>query len=169
MKAINIENQKRIYRNSKKLNEDKNVKYSILTMGCQLNENDSEKLSGMIEEMGYTRTENIEEADLIVFNTCCVRENAEDKLFGKLGEVKKIKKRKKRNYNSNRWMYDARRTHCGKITEKLSFFDIVFGTHTLHKFPQDLYNIILNKKRIKDIINIDGEIVEGLPIKEMIK
>lgn len=62
-------------------------------------------------------------------------------------------------------MYDARRTHCGKITEKLSFFDIVFGTHTLHKFPQDLYNIILNKKRIKDIINIDGEIVEGLPIK----
>ena len=79
MKAINIENQKEYIETVKKLNEDKNVKYSILTMGCQLNENDSEKLSGMIEEMGYTRTENIEEADLIVFNTCCVRENAEEK------------------------------------------------------------------------------------------
>ena len=78
MKAINIENQKEYIETVKKLNEDKNVKYSILTMGCQLNENDSEKLSGMIEEMGYTRTENIEEADLIVFNTCCVRENADD-------------------------------------------------------------------------------------------
>lgn len=94
MKAINIENQKEYIETVKKLNEDKNVKYSILTMGCQLNENDSEKLSGMIEEMGYTRTENIEEADLIVFNTCCVRENAEDKLFGKLGEVKKIKEKR---------------------------------------------------------------------------
>ena len=76
MEAINIENQKEYIETVKKLNEDKNVKYSILTMGCQLNENDSEKLSGMIEEMGYTRTENIEEADLIVFNTCCVMEAA---------------------------------------------------------------------------------------------
>ena len=53
-------------------------------MGCQLNENDSEKLCGMMEQMGYTKTERLEEADLIVFNTCCVRENAEDRLFGKL-------------------------------------------------------------------------------------
>lgn len=65
----------------------------------------------MIEKMGYTNTENIEEADLIVFNTCCVRENAEDKLFGKLGEAKK-NKGKKRNYNCYWWMYDAGKTHC---------------------------------------------------------
>ena len=63
-------------------------------MGCQLNENDSEKLCGMMEQMGYTKTERLEEADLIVFNTCCVRENAEDRLFGKLGEVKKYKEEK---------------------------------------------------------------------------
>ena len=63
-------------------------------MGCQLNENDSEKLSGMMEEMNYTKTQNLAEADLIVFNTCCVRENAEDRLFGKLGEVKKYKEEK---------------------------------------------------------------------------
>ena len=58
-------------------------------MGCQLNENDSEKLSGMIEKMGYTRVQDPKEADLNIINTCCVRENAEDRLFGKLGELKK--------------------------------------------------------------------------------
>ena len=164
MKAINIENQKEYIETVKKLNEDKNVKYSILTMGCQLNENDSEKLSGMIEEMGYTRTENIEEADLIVFNTCCVRENAEDKLFGKLGEVKKIKEKRGTIIAIGGCMMQEEHI-VEKLQKSYPFFDIVFGTHTLHKFPQDLYNIILNKKRIKDIINIDGEIVEGLPIK----
>lgn len=164
MKAINIENQKEYIETVKKLNEDKNVKYSILTMGCQLNENDSEKLSGMIEEMGYTRTENIEETDLIVFNTCCVRENAEDKLFGKLGEVKKIKEKRGTIIAIGGCMMQEEHI-VEKLQKSYPFFDIVFGTHTLHKFPQDLYNIILNKKRIKDIINIDGEIVEGLPIK----
>ena len=164
MEAINIENQKEYIETVKKLNEDKNVKYSILTMGCQLNENDSEKLSGMIEEMGYTRTENIEEADLIVFNTCCVRENAEDKLFGKLGEVKKIKEKRGTIIAIGGCMMQEEHI-VEKLQKSYPFFDIVFGTHTLHKFPQDLYNIILNNKRIEDIINIDGEIVEGLPIK----
>ena len=60
-------------------------KYHIYTMGCQLNENESEKLAGMITEMGYELTENPEEADLVIFNTCCVRENAEDKILGQLG------------------------------------------------------------------------------------
>ena len=77
-----------------KINKDKNLKYNILTMGCQLNENDSEKLCGMLEKMGYTQTNNVKEADIAIFNTCCVRENAEDKLFGKLGELKKIKEEK---------------------------------------------------------------------------
>ena len=81
-----IEKQKEYIEKVKKINKNKNLKYSILTMGCQLNENDSEKLCGMLEEMGYTKTENQKEADLSLFNTCCVRENAEDKLFGKLGE-----------------------------------------------------------------------------------
>ena len=80
-----IELQKQYIEKIKQINENKNLKYNILTMGCQLNENDSEKLCGMMEEMGYTKTEDIENADLVVFNTCCVRENAEDKLFGKLG------------------------------------------------------------------------------------
>ena len=74
-----------------KINEVKNYTYYILTMGCQLNENDSEKLCGMAEQMGYTKVAEMSDADLIIFNTCCIRENAEDRLFGKLGEVKKVK------------------------------------------------------------------------------
>ena len=70
-------------------NAGKLLKYSILTMGCQLNENDSEKICGMLEKMGYINTEKFEDADIVVFNTCCVRENAEDKLFGKVRRIKK--------------------------------------------------------------------------------
>ena len=118
----------------------------------------------MIEKMGYTNTENIEEADLIVFNTCCVRENAEDKLFGKLGEAKKIKEKRGTIIAIGGCMMQEKHI-VDKLQKSYPFFDIVFGTHTLHKFPQDLYNVILNKKRIEDIIDIDGEIIEGLPIK----
>jgi len=80
-----IEKQKQFIEKVKEINLNKKLKYTILTFGCQLNENDSEKLSGMAENMGYEYTENFKEADLAIFNTCCVRENAEDKLFGKLG------------------------------------------------------------------------------------
>ena len=164
MEVINRENQKEYIEEINKRNLNKNPKYIILTMGCQLNENDSEKLSGMIEKMGYTNTENIEEADLIVFNTCCVRENAEDKLFGKLGEAKKIKEKRGTIIAIGGCMMQEKHI-VDKLQKSYPFFDIVFGTHTLHKFPQDLYNVILNKKRIEDIIDIDGEIIEGLPIK----
>ena len=82
--SAEIKEQEKFIEKVKKINEGKNLKYTILTMGCQLNENDSEKLCGMLEKMGYERTEKTEECDISVFNTCCVRENAEDKLFGKL-------------------------------------------------------------------------------------
>ena len=75
-------------------NENKNLKYSILTMGCQLNENDSEKIAGMLEQMGYSYIKDYKLADLVIFNTCCVRENAEERLFGKIGEIKNLKQSK---------------------------------------------------------------------------
>ena len=71
--------------------KDKNLTYSILTMGCQLNENDSEKIEGMLRDMGYTYIDDYQKADIVIYNTCCVRENAEERLFGKIGEIKKIK------------------------------------------------------------------------------
>ena len=147
----------------KKINEGKDVKYYILTMGCQLNENDSEKISGLAESMGYTRTDNILDADLVIYNTCCVRENAEEKLFGKLGEVKKLKEAKGIIIAIGGCMMQEQ--HIVDKIKKSYNYDVIFGTHTLHKFPQDLYNAIIENKKITDILDIDGEIIEGLPIR----
>lgn len=84
MEKIDITKQLEYIEKVAKLNENNNLKYNILTMGCKLNENDSEKLCGMLEKMGYTKTEELKDADLVLINTCCVRENSEDKLFRKI-------------------------------------------------------------------------------------
>ncbi len=148
----------------KKINQNQAFKYSILTMGCQLNENDSEKLCGMLEQMGYQGTENQKEADVVLFNTCCVRENAEDRLFGKLGELKRLKEEKGIIIAIGGCMMQEKHI-TDKIKESYPFVDILFGTHTLHKFPQNLYQALEEKKKQEDIIDIEGEIYEGLPIK----
>ena len=159
-----IQEQQKYIDKVNKINLGKNLKYIVLTMGCQLNENDSEKISGMIEKMGYTRTDKIEEADLIAFNTCCVRENAEDRLFGKLGEVKKYKEEKGTIIAIGGCMMQEKHM-VEKLKKSYPFFDIVFGPHTLYKFPEDVYNTLTTRKRIEDILDIDGEIIEGLPIR----
>ena len=159
-----IKEQKEYIEKVKRINEGKNLKYAILTMGCQLNENDSEKISGMIEQMGYTKTENLKEADLNLFNTCCVRENAEDRLFGKLGELKKIKEEKGTIIAIGGCMMQEKHI-TDKIKESYPFVDILFGTHTIHKFPEDLYKVLETKQKQEDTLDIDGKIYEGLPIK----
>ncbi len=158
-----IEEQRKYMQKVKELN-NKNMKYTILTMGCQLNENDSEKLCGMLEEMGYERTENQKEADIALFNTCCVRENAEDRLFGKLGELKKLKEEKGIIIAIGGCMMQEKHI-TDKIKESYPFVDIIFGTHTLQRFPEDLYKVLTEKKKLEDILDIDGMVYEGLPIK----
>ena len=148
----------------KELNKGKELKYNILTMGCQLNENDSEKLCGMLEKMGYIRTDNFQEADLNLFNTCCVRENAEDRLFGKLGELKRRKEENGTIIAIGGCMMQEKHI-TNKIKESYPFVDIIFGTHTLYRFPEDLYKALKEKKKQEDVLDIDGEIYEGLPIK----
>ena len=161
-----IKLQEEYIKKVKKINQDKNLKYTILTMGCQLNENDSEKLCGMLEKMGYTKTEKQNDADLALFNTCCVRENAEDKLFGKMGELKRLKEQKQKGIIIAIGGCMMQEKHItDKIKESYPFVDILFGTHTLHKFPEDLYKVIEEKRKLEDILDIDGKIYEGLPIK----
>ena len=159
-----IDIQKKYISKVKEINENKTKRYTILTMGCQLNENDSEKLCGMLQQMGYERTENQKEADLALFNTCCVRENAEDKLFGKLGELKKLKEQKGIIIAIGGCMMQEKHI-TDKIKESYPFVDILFGTHTLHKFPENLFKALEERKKQEDIIDIDGKIYEGLPIK----
>ena len=163
-RSSEIKLQEEYIKKVKKINQDKNLKYTILTMGCQLNENDSEKLCGMLEKMGYTKTEKQNDADLALFNTCCVRENAEDKLFGKLGELKRLKEQKGIIIAIGGCMMQEKHI-TDKIKESYPFVDILFGTHTLHKFPEDLYKVIEEKRKLEDILDIDGKIYEGLPIK----
>ena len=134
------------------MEEVKELKYYIETWGCQMNEEDSEKLSGMLKSIGYSKTDNIKEAGIIIYNTCCVRENAENKVFGNLGELKHLKKQ-----NPNLII-----AICGCMTQadgrsdiirsKFPFVDIIFGTHNIHKFKvriRKLINSIFSKKYIK--------------------
>ncbi len=162
--AEEIKKQKQYMQKIKEINQNQTLKYNILTMGCQLNENDSEKLSGMLEQMGYKRTKNQKEADLVLFNTCCVRENAEDRLFGRLGELKRLKEEKGIIIAIGGCMMQEKHI-TDKIKESYPFVDILFGTHTLHKFPQNMYQALEERKKQEDIIDIEGEIYEGLPIK----
>ncbi len=161
---LEVQKQKEYIEKIKKLNQGKNLKYNIFTMGCQLNENDSEKLSGMLEEMGYNKIEDIKQADLALFNTCCVRENAEDKLFGKLGELKKVKEEKGSIIAIGGCMMQEKHI-TDKIKESYPFVDVIFGTHTLYRFPEDLYKALIEKKKQEDIIDIEGKIYEDIPIK----
>ena len=165
MEAENeVKEQKEYIKKVKEKNKDLRPKYSILTMGCQLNENDSEKLCGMLEEMGYIRTDNPKEADINLFNTCCVRENAEEKLFGKLGELKKVKEQNGCIIAIGGCMMQEKHI-TKKIKESYPYTDIVFGTHTLYRFPEDLYKALKEKKKIEDVLDVEGKIYEDLPIK----
>ena len=140
--------------------------YFINTMGCKLNEADSEKLSGMLEQMGYTKVDDYEDANIVIFNTCSIRENAEEKVFGKLGELKNIKERNNMIICFAGCM--SQESHViEKIKNSYSQVDIIFGTHNLYKFPELLYSKLTNnnQKRLVDVWDIDGEIYEGLPIK----
>ena len=159
-----IELQKAYIEKVKNINSDKNLKYHILTMGCSLNENDSEKICGMLEKMNYTQTENINEANFIVFNTCCIRENAEDRLFGKLGEVKKIKKENNAIIAIGGCMMQQEHI-IQKLNESYPYVDIIFGTHTLHKLPENTYKRLNKARKIEDVLDIDGKVYEDLPIK----
>lgn len=163
MQKVDIKEELQYIEKVKEINQNRTLQYYILTMGCQLNENDSEKLSGMLEKMNYQKTEEMKEADLVLFNTCCVRENAEEKLFGKVGEVKKQKEEKGTIIAIGGCMMQEEHI-VKKLKQSYPYVDIIFGTHTLHKLPKDLYKALEENKKIRDIIDIDGEIIEGLPI-----
>ena len=164
MEILNFDNENEYIEKVKKINGKAEKKYHIMTMGCALNENDSEKLCGMMEKMGYTRCDNPKEADLIVFNTCCVRENAEDKLFGKLGEVKKQKEKNGTIIAIGGCMMQEKHIQ-EKLHKSYPYFDIIFGIHTLNKFPEDVYKALCDRHKITDVEDIDGDIYEGIPIK----
>lgn len=168
--AIEVVSQEEIDEQNEYINKLSSLvagkKYYLMTMGCQLNENDSEKLAGMMTKMGYIETSNIEDADLVVFNTCCVRENAENKILGHLGILKSIKKHRKDMIIALGGCMAQEPNMIEKFKKNHGqHINIIFGTHNMYKFPELLYKAVMENKKITDIWEIDGNIVEGLPIK----
>jgi len=142
----------------------KNLKYYIETWGCQMNEEDSEKISGMLKTQGYTPTEVREEASIIIFNTCCVRENAENKVFGNLGIIKHQKEKNPDLIIAICGCMMQQKGMADEILSKFPFVDIIFGTHNAYKFPEYLNRVKTEGVQIKEIFDKESEIIEGVPI-----
>jgi len=138
--------------------------FFIATYGCQMNEEDSEKLSGMLKEIGYTKTEEKEEASLILFNTCCVRENAENKVYGNIGRLKTLKKENKDLVIGICGCMMQQEGMADKILKKFPYVDIIFGTHNSYKFPEYLNRVKTEGVQVKEIFDKETEIIEGIPV-----
>ena len=138
--------------------------FFISTFGCQMNEEDSEKLSGMLLALGYTRTEEKTVAEIIIFNTCCVREHAELKIYGSLGALKNLKKEKPELIIAICGCMMQQEGMATALIKKYPFVDIIFGTHNSHRFPEYLNRVRQEAKTVIEIFNKEEGIIEGLPI-----
>jgi tRNA-2-methylthio-N6-dimethylallyladenosine synthase len=141
-----------------------NKNYYIETWGCQMNEEDSEKLSGMLLSLGYIRTEEKTKAEIIIFNTCCVRENAELKFYGSLGALKNLKKENPELIIAICGCMMQQEGVATGLIKKYPFVDIIFGTHNSHRFPEYLNRVRQESKSVIEILNKEEGIIEGLPI-----
>lgn len=140
-------------------------KYYILTYGCQMNVHDSENISAIMENMGYISTDQMDDANVIILNTCAIRENAHNKVMGMLGRIKHLKETKK----------DIITIFCGcmaqeenvakTLKEKYKWVDIVMGTHNIHKLPQYLEEVMEDGNQEVEVYSIEGDVIEGLPVK----
>lgn len=155
--------QQEIIQQLRYLLQDKGLQYYINTFGCQMNAHDSEKLRGILEEIGYVEASEEIEADMIVYNTCCVRENAEQKVYGRLGYLKNYKKKNPHIKIALCGCMMQQESVIETIQKKYNFIDLVFGTHNLYKFPELLQTNLETKETIFDIWKEHGEIVEDLP------
>lgn len=136
----------------------------VHTFGCQGNVADGERLKGLLAQMGYGFTQEKEEADLILFNTCAIREHAQDRVFGNVGALKNLKA-KKRHLKILLCGCMMQQEHVAeKIKQSYSFVDIVFGTHVIHRLPELLYQNLSQSRRLFLLPQSDGAIHEELPV-----
>ncbi len=143
----------------------KNKKYYIKTYGCQMNEHDSENIKALLEEMGFSETFDMENADLILLNTCAIRENAHNKVFGFLGRVKHLKETKKDIITGICGCMAQEENVVNEIKNKYKWVDIVFGTHNISNLPEILKNSIENHRQNICVLSVEGDIVEDIPVK----
>nr|WP_319488222.1 tRNA (N6-isopentenyl adenosine(37)-C2)-methylthiotransferase MiaB [uncultured Caproiciproducens sp.] len=138
----------------------------VHTYGCQQNVADGEKIKGQLEEMGFSFTDNEDEADLIIFNTCAVREHAEDRVFGNVGALKNVKKRNPSLIIALCGCMMEQEHIAERIRKSFPFVNLVFGTHVIHRLPELLFTTITDSRRVfeRGDNSEDRQIVEGLPV-----
>ncbi|QYR24165.1 tRNA (N6-isopentenyl adenosine(37)-C2)-methylthiotransferase MiaB [Paenibacillus sp. sptzw28] len=139
--------------------------YLITTYGCQMNEHDTEVMKGLFEQMGYQATEDRRTADVILLNTCAVRENAEDKVFGELGHLKHLKMEKPELILGVCGCMSQEESVVGRIMQKHPFVDLIFGTHNIHRLPHLLQDAMFGKEMVVEVWSKEGDIIENLPKK----
>lgn len=143
----------------------KDKKYLIKTFGCQANEADSEKMAGILHRLGFTEADNESEADLILLNTCAIRETAENRTFGELGRLKGFKMHNPDLLLGVCGCMPQEERVFNLIKEKYPHIDLVFGTHNIHKLGEYLYDAYLNKEKVAEVFSEEGKVVEGIPTK----
>ncbi len=147
-----------------------NKKFHITTFGCQMNEHDSETLAGMLLEKGYEKAADRKEANIVIFNTCSIRENADKRFFGTLGQLKKKKMEERENFTVCVCGCMMQQQHVvDAIKTKYPWVDVIFGTHNIHELPILLDNLYNEKQKQLSVLQDGGEIIEGLPSERMFK
>lgn len=140
------------------------MKYHIVTFGCQMNVHDSEKIAGILEEKGYEVTDKKEDADIIVFNTCAIREGAEDRVFGNVGALKKMKRERPSLIIAVCGCMTQKQETAEKMKAKFPFVDIIMGTFNMTKLSEYIDRVREQKKRLLELYE-EGDIDELLPYK----
>ena len=140
-------------------------KYFVKTYGCQMNEHDTENIKAILEDMSFSETDNMESADLILLNTCAIRENAHNKVFGMVGRIKHLKQSKPSLIAGICGCMAQEEHVVNEILEKYKWLDIVFGTHNIHELPQILNESIKNQKLEVEVESVEGDVIENVPVK----
>ena len=142
----------------------KGKKYFIKTYGCQMNEHDSENIAAMLEELGFSRVDNYLDADLVLLNTCSVRENAHNKAFGMLGRLKHLKLEKKDLIIGLTGCMAQESGVVDDVLKDYKFVNFVIGTHNLYQLPEVIDEAIVSNKQQIEVYSREGDLVEGLPV-----
>ena len=139
--------------------------YHVKTYGCQMNEHDSENIKAMLEELGFCYEEDMEKADLVLLNTCSIRENAHNKAFGMLGRLKHLKEERKDLIIGLCGCMAQEEGVVDEILHKYKYVNFVFGTHNLHRLPYLLNENMKSHKQEIEVYSKEGNLIEGLPVK----
>lgn len=140
-------------------------KYCIITYGCQANERDSETIGAILEDMSFTKVDDMNDSDLILLNTCAIRENAHNKVFGMLGRIKHLKETKPNIITCLCGCMAQEESVVNEIEEKYKWMDVVFGTHNIHNLPSLIRDTIEKQELIIEVFSKEGDVVENLPVK----